>query len=127
MQSEGDPLDERLVVDEAGALTHGNVCSFLQRVAVGAAADRRKSDRAKPPLHRQRQAVAIALGEQLRLFFRPTPPYGSHGVDDEAGRQPVAERDLRLAGAAAAQRAALLQQLRSRRTMDRTVHSAAAE
>ena len=57
----------------------------------------------------------------------PTAPYRADGVHHPACRQPVALRDFGLTGAAAAQPAALGQQLRPGGAMYRTVHSAAAQ
>jgi hypothetical protein len=48
-------------------------------------------------------------------------------VDDEPRGQVVPLGDLRVAGAATAQRAALVEQPRTGRVMDRTVHPAATE
>jgi len=54
-------------------------------------------------------------------------PHRAHGVDHILTGQPVSFGDLGLAGPAAAQRPALLEQLRSCRTMDAAIHAATAQ
>ena len=54
-------------------------------------------------------------------------PNRAHGVDDVAARQAVRAGDLGLAGPAAAQSPALLEQLRPRRTVDAAIHAATAQ
>lgn len=54
-------------------------------------------------------------------------PHGADGVDDVAARQAVRTGDFCLAGPTAAQRPALLEQLRSCRPMDAAIHAATAQ
>jgi len=75
----------------------------------------------------ERQAVAVAAGEQVALALIAALPDRADAVDDIAGRQPIAARDPRLSGRAAADAPALLQQFRPGGAMDRAIHAAAAE
>ena len=95
--------------------------------------DRRRS---KSPGTRSRRACAaaqwssavpVARRQQILFAFAAAVPHRSDRMDHEARRQPVAARDLRVAGVAAAERAAFRQQLRARRAMDRAIDAAAAE
>jgi len=81
----------------------------------------RESDRADPVRERELQALPVTGGEELRLTARPAVPDGADGVDHVFRRQAIAAGDLRVAGRAAAERAALAQQLRARRAMDGAV------
>ena len=54
-------------------------------------------------------------------------PDRTHGVNHETRRQVMAARDLRIAGGAAAERAAVREQAQPRRAMDGPVHAASAE
>jgi hypothetical protein len=74
----------------------------------------------------ERDRAVMAAAEQLRLAVLAALPDGADGVDDVLDRQPAGAGDLRVAGVAAAQRAALLQQLRSGGAVDRTVDPPAA-
>ena len=76
---------------------------------------------------REIERGAIAGGEQRILVRSAALPHRADRVDDVLRRQPVAARDLRRAGLAAAERAAFGEQLRPGRAMDRAVDAAAAE
>jgi hypothetical protein len=76
---------------------------------------------------RQREAVAVAAGQQVRLATPPVAVARPDRMDHIARRQPVSLGDPRLPGRAAADRAAFGQQLRSRRTVDGAVDPAAAQ
>src|SRR5215467_3005409 len=69
---------------------------------------------------------AIAGRQQLVLALGLLAPDRTDRVDDMPGLEPVAARDLRGSGLAAAERAAFRQQLRARGAMDRAVDPAAA-
>ena len=78
-------------------------------------------------LLRQRKARPVAGGELLPLTALTAVPHRADGVDNVAARQAVSAGDLGLAGSAAAQRPALLEQLRSRRTVDAAIHAASTQ
>ena len=99
----------------------------VQRIAVNSGADGGKGQARQAMLRSQRQAVAVARPEQVRLAVLATVPDRPHSVDDVAGGQAVAVRDHRLAGGAAADGAACLKQLRPGGAMNRPIDSAAAE
>src|SRR6185503_2421306 len=124
---EQDFLGYRARGDEARALAHGDLHCELERVAVDAAADRGERDGLQTVLEGELQALAVAGGEKLRFSALAAAPHRSHGVDDVLRGQLVAPRDLRLAGRAAAERAAFLQQLAPRLAVDGAVHAAAAQ
>jgi len=60
-------------------------------------------------LHRDLEAPAVGAREQLGLPVPAVSVDRADGVDDEAGRQPPPARELRVAGGAAAERSALVQ------------------
>ena len=69
----------------------------------------------------------MARGEQLRLAVSATSPNGADGVNHVPRSKPSGARRLGVAGVAAAQQAALREQLRPGRAVDRTVDSAPTE
>src|SRR5689334_15987173 len=76
---------------------------------------------------RELEALAIAGSEQARLAALAAAPYRSHRVDDMLRRQLITLSDFRLPGRAAVERTTFVQQLRPRRSVDRAVHSPAAQ
>ena len=73
------------------------------------------------------QRGAVCRDQQFPLPVAATLPDGTDGVNDKLCRQAVALRDLGLSRFAAAQGAALGQQLRSGGTVDSAVHASAAQ
>lgn len=73
------------------------------------------------------QRIAVAGSQQFRFAVRAAAPDRAHGVDDEFCRQAIAPGELRFTCLAAAQQAALMQQLGAGGTMNRPVHATAAE
>ncbi len=69
----------------------------------------------------------MARGEQLRLAVSATSPNGADGVNHVPRSKPSGARRLGVTGVAAAQQAALREQLRPGRAVDRTVDSAPTE
>ena len=108
-------------------LAHGDLRRLIERKMIDARTDGREIDRAAAVLARKAQAVAVAIGQQLRLTVLPVAPAGAGRVDDVARRQTVAARDLRLAGLAAVEAAALIEQTGAGSHVDGAVHPAAAE
>ena len=108
-------------------LAHGDLRRLRQREVVDARADGREIDRVAAVLAREAEAVAVAIGQQLRLAVLPVAPAGAGRVDDVARRQAVAAGDLRLAGSAAVEAAALVEQAGTGGHVDGPVHPAAAE
>ena len=103
----------------------------LERLRLGIAVDtggnQGKGHALAVVLVRKLQRVFVAGGQQLPLAMMTILPDGACGVDDVFARQAIPAGDLRFAGSASVQRPALLKQLRSRGTMDRAVHTAAAQ
>ena len=75
----------------------------------------------------KRQGARVRRGEQLLLPRVAASPDRADGVDDMARLEAVAARDLGLARVAAAERAALREQLGARGAMDGAIHAAPAE
>ncbi len=69
----------------------------------------------------------VAGGKQRRLAVRSAVPDRTDRVDHVPRAQPVSAGKLRVAGRAAAERAALLEQPRAGCTMDRAVDATASE
>src|SRR5690606_1751802 len=125
--AEDDALD---AVDRPGRIAHGrdrDLRGELRRVAVDARADAREGDRAQRVFGGDLEGVAVARGEELGLARGTAAPHGPDGVDHVARRQPVAPGDAHLAGRAAAEAPALLEQLGTRGAVDRAVDAASTE
>src|SRR4051812_39430313 len=99
----------------------------FDRIAVDAGADRREGDRFQGVRVGEFEGAAVAGGEQFGLAGFSVLPDRPDGVDDMPGRQAIALGDLRVAGLAAVERAALSDKLRSGGTMDRAIDPAATE
>ena len=99
----------------------------IGRKAVDARGDRREGDRAQAVRFGQCQRAGVSVGQQPLLVGIAALPDRPDRVDDVPGLQPVAARDLGLAGLAAAERAAFGEQLRPGGAMDGAVHAPAAE
>ena len=106
---------------------HRHAERLILWIAKNAGGDQRKCHRLTAVLLRQRKAGAIAGGELFPLTVLTAVPHGAHGVDHIFARQAVRAGDLGLASPAAAQRPALLEQLRPRRTVDAAVHAVSAQ
>lgn len=76
---------------------------------------------------RQKQAGAVAGGQQRRLPGVPAPPDGTRGVEDVLRGEAIALGQLGLPGLAAPQGAALRQQVRPGGAVDGPVHAAAPQ
>ena len=112
---------------ERAAQQEGNRDRLVEWIAIDAATDRRKRDRPHVIFPCQSERALITRGEQRRFAPAAAVPDGAHRVNHVARRQSIAARDARLAGRAAAERAAFGQQFRSGRAVDRTVDAAAAQ
>ena len=106
---------------------HGEAGRGLERVAVDAGADAGKGDRPDAVGDRELEGIPIAGSEQRRLALAAAVPDRAHGVDHVTGRQSVALGDPGLAGRAAADFSAFVQELGPGGTVDRAVDPAAAE
>ena len=100
---------------------------LVERVAVDPRRDRGEGDRADAEFVRPRQRLAVARREQLGLAESAAAPHRADRVDHPARGQPEPGRGLRLAGPATAQPAAVLDELRPGRTVDRSVDTSTAE
>ena len=116
-----------MLSEEGGDGGEGDAGGLLQREVIDPGGDGGKVHGLAAVLDRKRQTASVAGGQQRLLPVAAAVPDGAGGVDDEAGGQAVAPGDLRLAGAAAVQRAAFRQQLRPCGPMDGAVHSAPAQ
>src|SRR5262245_31508085 len=99
----------------------------LRREAVDAGRDCGKGDRGEALRAGERQRGAVAGGEEIVLALIAAAPHRADRVDHVARLEPVAAGDLRGAGVAAAERAALGQKLWPGGAMDGAVDAAAAE
>ena len=97
------------------------------RVAVNAATDRRECDGLQVVGDGEAEAVAIAAGQSLRLAVVAVAVTWADGVNDVAGFQAVAVGEAGLAGGAAADCAALAQQVRAGGAVDGAVDASSAE
>ena len=109
------------------SVAHCDLGGQRDREGVDPAADRREGDRPRPGFHGELQRAAITRGQQLRLAVLAAVPHRADGVDHVARRQVVAAGQSDLAGRTAAERPALLEQLRAGGAVDRAVDASAAE
>src|SRR5206468_3441648 len=117
----------RVCREEARDRAEGDGSGLGDREAIGAGRDGRKRDRPEAVLDRDLEAPAVGAREQIRLPVPAVAVDRADGVDDEAGRQPPAARQLGVAGGAAAELAALGQDRGSAGAVDRAVDPAAAQ
>ena len=75
----------------------------------------------------QLDRAGVARGECLVFAAAPVVPNRTDGMNHMPGRQPVSHSDFRLAGRAATERAAFVEQLGPRGPMDRTIDATATE
>ncbi len=113
-------------IEEIQSGFNGDTAGLLEGVSVHAAADGRESNRTRPVLGRKRKAVSVAAGQQLPVF-RTAAVDGAHGVNHEAGRQPVPLGQTGLAGGAAPEGSAFGQQLRTGGPVNGPVNAATAQ
>ena len=99
----------------------------VDRIAVDACRDRRERDARAAELRCHFDRPPVAGCEQLGLSGFPSSPDRTDGVDHLPGRQPACSGRLGVAGGAAAQQAALGEDLRPARAVNRTVDAATAE
>jgi tetratricopeptide (TPR) repeat protein len=122
-----DLFDRRFICQEPGHRTDCDTRCIPHRIAVDAATDRGKGNRAYAVRRRKRQALGVAARQQLGLAVPAVAIARPDCMDHELRRQPIPSGDLRLTGRTATQRAAFRQQFRPRGAMDRTVHTATAQ
>ena len=113
--AEDHAVELRVGFEKAKRLVRRDRRGAIEREAVHAGADRRERDAADVRAQRERQAVAVARGEQLVLAVLAALPDRADGVDDVLRGEVVALGEPRLAGRAAADRAAFFEQLAARR------------
>jgi len=99
----------------------------IDRVAIDACADAGECQRRNAVRARKFHGAAIARCQQFRLAVHATAPDWANGVNDVLGGQPVARGEFCLAGLAASQETALVEQVRSGGTMNRTINATATE
>ena len=102
-------------------------CRGPRRKSVDAGRYCRKRQGFERVAERKFQRGPISGGEEIPLPGLSSPPDRPDGVNDVTRRKPVAERDPRLAGRAAADLSAFRQKLRPRGAMDRSIDPAASE
>src|SRR5207249_2330789 len=102
-----------------------NASGALEGEAVGAGADRGERDGAQIMLGGECEAVPVAARQELVFAAAAAIPDRAHRVNHPASREVVAGSDAGLAGGAAAQLPALLQQCGPGRAVDSAVHAAA--
>ena len=100
---------------------------LVLRVSVDPGGDQRKGDGFTAGLLRKPERFPVAGGQQAGLPMGAAPPDGTDGMDDEPAGKAVAPGHFGLPGPAAVQGAAFRQQLRSGGSVDRAVHSPAAQ
>ena len=124
---EHDLFNQLVGLQEAARLCDCDSRRRLERKAVGARADRGKRNTSYLILRRKPEAIAIAVGQELVLTFATAAPAWTDGVHDPLRRQPVPLGELRFAGRAPAEGAALGEQIGPRSSMDRAIDASAAE
>src|SRR5262249_46684257 len=103
------------------------VGGLAQRVAIDARRDPGERDRREAVLACDRHRLAVTRRQLAALAALAAAIDRADRVDHEARLEPVAARQLRIAGLAAAERAALREQLLAGRAVDRAVDPTAAQ
>jgi hypothetical protein len=106
---------------------YGDMECLFSRIAEDAGGDERERNALAVVFLGEGETLPVAGDELFPLAAGAAVPHGADRVDDIPARQTVALRDLRIARAAAAERAAFGQQFRPRGAVDAPVHSPAAE
>ena len=102
---------------------HGNAQCLILGIAVYARGYEGKSHGFTPGLFCQLQSPLIAGSKERLLIFMPFLPAWTYSVDDILAGKPVSQCQLCTAGGAAPQGLTGLQQFRSCRPMDTTIHT----
>jgi len=110
----------------AGADGDGDVGGLCGRVAIGPGRDGREDDAAEAPLAEFGEAVAVAVGKNVRFAILSAAPDRADRVEDEARGKAEAFGHAHLARWAGGKRAAGLFQRRPGGIVDRAIHPAAA-
>src|SRR5215212_6494804 len=108
-QPEAGLVDFGVLLHRRAGGVDGRAGAGLDRVAVDAGRDRGEGDAGATVLGRELDRAAVAGGEQLGLALFSSVPDGTDGVNHVLHRQAAGAGDLRVAGLAAAERAALLE------------------
>src|SRR5574337_1283572 len=87
---------------------HGDLRSQFPGVSVGAGTDTRKGHTDQPGIGGQPERGSIARGKGLFLTTGAPSPDRTNGMDNILRRQPIALRQLGIAGTTAAQRTTLV-------------------
>ena len=96
-------------------------------VAVDAATDGGEGEGAEIVLAGESEAALIATGEELGLVVGAAVPDGAYGVEDVAGGEAVPLGELGLAGFAAAEEAARVEEFGAGGAVDGAIYASAAE
>ena len=115
-------FDLRMILQELLHRADSDLCRFLFGKSIYACADVGKSNALYPVLSSYLQRAAVSTGQQLRFSVTTIPPAGPNSMDDVFRRQQITPRDLCITRGTPVQRTALLQQLRTRRTVDGSIH-----
>src|SRR5262245_51761158 len=115
---EEDLLELRVAREEGVHLAQRDAGRELHRESVCAGADGGEGDGAEPVLAGERERAPVAPRQELGLPVLAISPHRPDGVDDVRRREPVPLRDPGFAGRAAAERAALGQELGSGGAVD---------
>lgn len=123
-----DEIDRHVMLQQEGPDgIHCNAESLILRIAEDAGRNERERYGLAALLLCQPKTIPVAGDELFPLAILAAAPDRADGVDDVPAGQPIGPRELCLPDPAAAEPAALRQQLRSRRAMDAAVHAASAE
>src|SRR6266576_1404129 len=99
----------------------------LNRIAVRTGGDRRERDRQAAELVRELDSTPMARCEQRGLSLAPAAPDRADGVKHVLRGKCAARGGFHVSGVAASEKAALLEDRRPSRSVDRAVDTAAAE
>src|SRR5450432_2896627 len=100
-----------VAAEEAADFADRDFRRRIDRIAVYAAADRRKCDGAHSVLDSEREALPVTRCEQFGLVLRSAAPHRPDRMNHEFRGQPVSTGDLRVARRTSAERPALDEEL----------------
>lgn len=125
--TELDLLDRRALAERLAHSGNGHRNRKLDGIAIDTGADGRKCNGPQPELAGKLDGIPIAGRQQFRLAVGSAAPDGPHRVNDVLCREAIALGALGLAGLAAAQESAFMEQLRPCSAVDGAIDTAAAQ
>ena len=106
---------------------HGDLCGKFRRITVNSCGNTGKRNGTALFFSGAHQGIPVTCGKKLRLMVRSAAPDGTRSVDHITAGQAIGGSDHGFPGAAPPELAALLKKPGTGGTVNRAVHTSAAE